>query len=646
VILNRAMRPRANARVVTLGGLGADSHSVGLTLLRHALSANGYEVEYLGIQNRLRTFFEYAHLSDVVMMSCMDGHARYYLKSFPELRMQFSAGASLWYIGGNLSVHDVSTLKSDLIPLGFARVFPAYVDIPTVLSLLARDLAAAPPRPPCSLPVSDVRPTARLLPPPDECMDLGRFTRQRQEVLEQWPTGSRARRLSENARFLSRQPSFALAQSLPTTKTTPLLQPRSGVALVENQIADFLALREAGADVLSYQVDSLTRSNAYPAAATAIAESRERRTSTLNGFPMVNHGVDELRRVISTIRMPLQARHSTRDPRLLAEISFAGGVTGFEGGAICYNVPYYKDYPIAESLDRWQYVDRLAGIYFERYGIVIDREFFGTLTAVLIPPSLAIVTNLIEVMLAVMQGVRSVSLGYAEQGNRSQDIAAVRVMRDMTATMLAEAGHYGVRVNTVFHQYMAAFPQDPERARALIVASATTAKLSAATRVLVKTPVEATRIPSVDDNREGLALSRQGIADAVALTLDEATIAQEESMLRKEVGQLIESVIACGSGSLTQGVPTAFARGLIDIPFAPSAENRGEVLTARDANGAVRFLNIGRLQLSAEVQEFHRSMIDGRRQAMGPEPRDDWALVEHDTSQVPLGHYQRWPLDE
>jgi methylaspartate mutase epsilon subunit len=634
-----------NTRVITLGGLGADSHSVGLTILRSALSAQGYRVNYLGIQNRLPAFFEQSRHSDVVMMSCMDGHSRHYLAAFPELRRRYPVDDCLWYIGGSLSVYDVDALLADLTPLGFNRAFSGYVAIPAVLSMLERDLAGRPDRPRAADPVEAVRPLpSRAVVPPDERMEPDRFKAQRTEVLEQWETGWAARRLDDNAAFLLRQPSFAAAQARPLGR--PLLQPRCGVALADDQVAAFLALRDGGADVLSYQVDSLTRSNDYAGARTAIAESRDRRTSTLNGFPMVNHGVEELRRIAATVRMPLQARHSTRDPRLLAEISFAGGVTGFEGGAICYNMPYYKDYSIVESLDRWQYVDRLAGLYFDRYGIVIDREFFGTLTAVLVPPSLAILTNLIEAILATMQGVRSVSLGYAEQGNRSQDIAAVRVLRDLGGRIPAQFGQPGVQVNTVFHQYMAAFPPDEQRARELIVASATTGALSGATRILTKTPVEAARIPSIEDNREGLLLSRRGLALSERTAPAEAVIKVEESMLRMEVDQLLASVFACGNGSLTQGVTNAFARGLIDIPFAPNRENRGEVLTARDADGAVRYLDPGRLQFSAEVRDFHRSKMDGRRSTMGSGPRGDWALVEYDTAQLPLGRYHGWPLDE
>src|SRR4029450_11503572 len=104
-------------------------------------------------------------------------------------------------------------------------------------------------------------------------------------------------------------------------------------------------------------VDSFTRLNDYARAEQAIHDSRRSRGSLLNGFPVVNHGVPGLRRVIWLVRGPLQTRHSTRDPRLLAEISYAGGVTAFEGGPICYNVPYYKKYPLDESINRWQYVE-------------------------------------------------------------------------------------------------------------------------------------------------------------------------------------------------------------------------------------------------------------------------------------------------
>ncbi len=633
-------------RVIALGGIGADAHSVGLTILRYALAGNGYTVHFMGTQNPLEDFFTAAAHVDVVMISCMDGHLRHYVSEFADLRLKYPDPDALWYVGGNLTLGDPGRLRAEARRIGFRRAFPQYVDIPTVLSCLTEDLAGRPPGPRVRPPVP--RPVAGppIAVPEDRRLSAEEFQGQREGVLESWRTGWRARDLADNAEFLVRQPSFTRAHLPSPVRRSPLLfQPRSGVALPADQRAAFTGLRRSGADVLSYQVDSLTRNNAYEMAADAIAESKERGTSTLNGYPMVNHGVDVLRRIISEVRAPLQTRHSTRDPRLLAEISCAGGVTGFEGGAITYNIPYFKDYPLARSLERWQYVDRLAGRYAEEFGIVIDREFFGTLTAVLIPPSLAIVVNLVEAILAAGQGVRSVSLGYAEQGNRSQDVAAVRVMRELGEKYLANLGYQGVQVNTVFHQHMAAFPHDLGRARQLITASAASARLSGASRVIVKTPVEATDIPSLADNTEGLRLSRLGAESAGTAVLDEAVIAEETTMLRAEVEQIFESVLAVGGASLTEGVTRAFDRGYLDVPFSPSNYNRGEVLTARDADGAVRFVNTGRLQLSSDVVEFNRHRMAERRRAETPPVSSDWQLVERDVLQVPSGRYRSWPLD-
>lgn len=628
-----------------LGGIGADAHSVGLTLLKHAITEAGYDVDFMGTQNTLEDFFRNAADADVVMISCMDGHLRHYLKQFPDLVRGHPDIDALWYVGGNLDVGSTERIHGEARRLGFRRVFPTYVDIPTVLAVLDEDLQVRPPTV-RGRPAAAPFPTQLGTAPPDRRLTVADLQRQRPEVLESWPTGARARDFADNAEFLLRQPSFAGAHLPRRHREPPLLvQPRSGVALAADQRAAFLALRQGGADVLSYQIDSLTRNNDYQRACDAIAESRERGASTLNGFPMVNHGVGVLRQLITEVRTPLQTRHSTRDPRLLAEISCAGGVTGFEGGAITYNIPYFKDYPLAQSLTRWQYVDRLAGLYREKFGVVIDREFFGTLTAVLIPPSLAIVVNIIEAMLAVSQGVGSVSFGYAEQGNRSQDIAAIRVLRELGQKYLANLGYPGVQLNIVFHQHMAAFPADRARATQLIVASAATGRLSGASRLIVKTPVEATTIPSVSDNREGLRLSRLGVSEADGIEVDERMVREEATVLRAEVDQIIESVLMAGGGSLTDGVTKAFALGYLDVPFSPSVHNRGEVLTARDAHGAVRYLNTGRLRFSSDVVEFHRSRMSERRRTEQPPVRSDWQLVERDVLRVPSGHYRRWPLD-
>jgi methylaspartate mutase epsilon subunit len=633
---------------VLLGGLGGDAHSVGLIILREALTAQGYRVRYIGTQNSLEDFLHLAGLCNVVMISSMDGHARYYLREFPSLKAQLAAKGTLWYLGGNLHLGEGFGCEKEFMEMGFQRVFVKFVDLNSVLEILARDLSdvdAVADYP--SLWEQSHPPTIHL---PgraaDTLLEAGTFERCRREVLGSWKTGRGVKSLEENAQFLSVQPSFARVQRhVNGNSQQVLIQPRCGVPLVDQQIKLFQAFKRSGVRVLSYQVDSLTRNNNYAGAEEAIRESHATGRPSLNGFPVINHGVPGMREVMRNVRTPLQTRHSTRDPRLLAEISYAGGVTSFEGGAICYDIPYYKDHPLAESISNWQYVDYLTGLYYERFGIVLDREFFGTLTATLIPPCLAIVTNIIEALLAVRQGVRCVSLGYAEQGHRVQDIAAIRTMRSMAAELLANMSYKDVQINTVFYQYMAAFPADTERSAELIRNSATTAALSGATRVIGKTPVEALRIPDIKDNLAGIRLIHQGVSEAANHSVDELEVARECDLIRREVEAIFESIIYCGDGDLAQGVVSGFAKGYLDIPFSPSTHNRGEVMTARDVAGAVRFISTGNLQFGAELREFHREKAGERRRAAGlRSPKQDYLLVENDVMQVSRGQYERWPL--
>lgn len=642
---------KRTGHTILLGGIGGDSHSVGLTILRHSLVQNGYRVSYLGTQNRLEDFFLLAPLANVVMVSSMDGHVHYYLRDFPELMKRYGVHATRWYLGGNLHIGPARGHARHFLEMGFDQVFEKFVDVKTVLHLLERELAEVEPVAHCPTLMAQATATDQLLlssAVSDEMLDAGSFAEQRGKVLEQWWTGTLARDLTSNAEFLAQQLSFPTVQrEVLNGQSSILIQPRSGVAGVSEQIELFQAFKSVGVRLLSYQVDSLTRNNNYPGVEEALRESRLAKTSTLNGFPVINHGVPALRRIIAEVGLPLQTRHSTRDPRLLAEISYAGGVTAFEGGAICYNIPYYKDYPLDCSIKRWQYVDRLTGIYYERFGIKLDREFFGTLTATLIPPSLAIVVNIVETVLAIQQGVKCVSLGYAEQGNRIQDMAAIRMLSQMTDEVVKQLGYQDIQINTVFHQYMAAFPATPQRAEELIYHSAITASLSGATRVIVKTAVEATRIPTLEDNLHALTLVRRGVLSVAQgqEVVDEARVTEESAIVRREVQAILDSLIYCGGGSIAAGIVNGFRQGLLDIPFSPSLNNKGAVMTARDKDGAVRFLTFGNLQLDRELRDFHRDKIQERRRLWGRRTeQEDYLLVEQDVLQIARGEHERWPL--
>jgi methylaspartate mutase epsilon subunit len=150
----------------------------------------------------------------------------------------------------------------------------------------------------------------------------------------------------------------------------------------------------------------------------------------------------------------------------------------------------------------------------------------------------------------------------------------------------------------------------------------------------------------VADNADAINLVRSGVADAAGFPLDEQKIVEECAIIEKEVELILDSVIHCGRGSLATGVVQAFRHGFLDVPFSPSIHNRGEVVTARDAEGAVRFLSMGQLQLDRELKDFHRSKMQDRLHTNGQllTERENYLLVETDVLQIAREQYERWPL--
>jgi methylaspartate mutase epsilon subunit len=628
---------------IVIAGIGGDAHSVGLSILRQAISLAGYKTVFLGTQNSISEIAELSINVDVVLISCMDGHAHHYLTVLPAFRER-SQSQAIWYLGGNPSMFANERAKHEFEKLGIDEIYLGYVEATDVLLSLEARLTG---RHPATGVPGNSRGSKRrtIIACTDDVLGNFEFGVQRREVLLQWSTGESASDLSANAAFLATKPKLAdLQNQVSKQGSQTLVQPRCGVASAGEQLQSFLSLVHAGANVLSYQVDSLTRNNNYVRAGAAMRESKRERQSTLNGFPVVNHGVPVLRHISEMVGVPLQCRHSTRDPRLLSEICLAGGVSAFEGGPICYNIPYYKDYSLAESIAAWKYVDRLCGIYADRFNLTIDREFFGVLTGTLIPPCIAIATGILEAALAARQGVRSVSIGYAEQGNRNQDIAAIQSVVPLTRWFFREIGLPQIEIFSIYHQYMAAFPENLDRARRLIRASSTTAAMAGATRILTKTAVEAFRIPTLSDNLEGLALTKSGLADGLHAPRDRDAIASERARIKAEVVSILDAVCALGRNDLSTGIIKGFESGILDVPFSPSVHNLGKAITARDLTGAVRFLEVGKLPFSKDITDFHSECMRARLKFAAIPWKERHKIVEEDVLALPRGKIDRWPV--
>ncbi|WP_329903712.1 methylaspartate mutase subunit E [Porphyromonas pogonae] len=441
------------------------------------------------------------------------------------------------------------------------------------------------------------------------------FFAQRKEVLEQWPTGKGVDFEEAVAYQKSIHPDrrFGAKLEKAAQEGVTLIQPRAGVALYTEHIKLLQYLETEGeADLLPSTVDSYTRLNRYNEAETGIEKSKETGRSMLNGFPIVNYGVDICRTVTSALSSPVQVRHGTPDARLLTEISIAGGFTSYEGGGISYNIPYSKNHSLEKTIAHWQYADRLVGLY-EEAGVSINREPFGPLTGTLIPPCISNAVAIIESLLAATQGVKDITVGYGQCGNLIQDIAAVRSLKLLTESYLSKYGFKDVRITTVFHQWMGGFPQDESKAFGVISWGAAAAALAKATKVIVKTPHEAMGVPTKEANASGLRATKQVISMLRDQDLREIPeVIKESKIIEEEVKCILDKVEELGKGDFALGTIAAFEAGVLDIPFAPSRFNAGKVMPARDNSGAIRILEMGNLPLSKSLKDFHRMKLEQR----------------------------------
>ena len=447
---------------------------------------------------------------------------------------------------------------------------------------------------------------------------IDEFLNVRRQVLTTWPTGADVdlEEAVQYQRGLPETKRFSAAMRTAKANHRLLLQPRAGVALIGEHIKLLKYLETEGdADLLPTTIDAYTRQNRYADAARGIEKSESSGASMLNGFPAVNHGVKNCRLVTESLSKPVQVRHGTPDARLLAEIALAAGFTSFEGGGISYNIPYAKNVPLLTSLTDWQYVDRLCGLY-EEAGVTINREPFGPLTGTLVPPCIGHAVAIIEGLLALEQGVRSITLGYGQGGNMIQDIAAVQALKDLAEEYFRNAGFSDFELTTVFHQWMGGFPEDEAKAGAVIGWGTVVACLAGADKIIVKTPHEAMGIPTKEANAQGLKATRQ-IVNMLAdqRPLDNQAIQSEKAIIQREVHCILRRLLELGKGDVKEGAVAAFASGVLDVAFAPSVCCKGKVLPMRDNEGCIRIFNRGAIPFDADLIAFHRERLEERARA-------------------------------
>jgi methylaspartate mutase epsilon subunit len=342
--------------------------------------------------------------------------------------------------------------------------------------------------------------------------------------------------------------------------------------------------------------------------------SEENEMDMLNGYPLVNHGYRTTRKMMTHFNRPVSLRHGTPDARLLIETAIASGIFEIEGGPITYLLPYSKNFPLDKAFLYWKYVERVCANY-SKLNEPINRESFGPLTATLVPPSITIVIQLLEMLLSLEEGVKSFSVSFSQQGSMIQDIVTGAVLRKLAKYYAAQIDCADAAIHLVYHQWMGAFPMNKDSAEQLINMSTVIAAMVGADKIITKTREEASGIPTREANAKTVANTQYtlSILNGLPKVVDE----QEEAILTQEVQAIMEAVFNDPADTLWRKAFNSIKNGIIDVPFSPHIINHNEMITIRDTRKNIRIIARGNVPIPDNCYAFEKAQCDLNKDTKG-----------------------------
>lgn len=368
-----------------------------------------------------------------------------------------------------------------------------------------------------------------------------------------------------------------------------VVQPRMGFSDPVDMRGGLRATRAARAtSVGTITLDSYTRVRDYTSARTALAAG-----TPLNGYPIVSHPAEVTRGVLDGLagpEFPVQVRHGSAQPCDIVEVLTALGLDATEGGPISYCLPYGR-VPVRESIREWARACRLFLRLRDTRGTEPHLESFGgCMLGQLCPPSLLIAITVLECVFFRAQGIRTVSLSYAQQTSRSQDREALGALRALAAEYLGDLDWH-----IVLYTYMGVYPVTREGALRLLCDSAELAVRGGAARLIVKTSAEASRVPTVAENVEALELAGAVAAASRRPPRGPADRPADSGVL-DEARALVEAVLNL-HGDVGRALGAGVERGFLDVPYCLHPDNPGRTRSRIEPDGRLAWSDTGLLPL-------------------------------------------------
>ena len=453
-------------------------------------------------------------------------------------------------------------------------------------------------------------------------IDEDQFLKMRQDALSQWPTGKEVN-LEEAIQYqkgLPESKSFLKVVQKLRKEGKTVVFPRGGTPILEDEIKLCKTLYESGVPLIPVTSDSYTRLFQLKKVQEGLEESIRLGKPMLNGYPIINHGVKNTRKVVESCPGAFNPRLSRLSQPLGAEIAFASGMTAISSSPSFLFSNYEKNARLEDNIRSSQYVFRLMGYYAER-GPIFSFDNHGMQPCGVFPYSVNIATAIADALIAAEQGVKSIIPMVNFEGHMAQDIAWIKAARKLMREYLDKFGYKDVLIPGSFGCQIPLFPspQNMGEAFGALGYTAVVAALAQVETVFVRTIDEAAGVPTA----EAHALSYRAanwileIVRSQKIEIDMKEIETEEKLTEMEVRAILDKVLEMGNGDIVLGCIKGVEAGILDSPFCPNVNVQDKVLGVRDVKGACRYVEFGNLPLPKEVKEFHREKIREREKAEG-----------------------------
>ncbi len=369
------------------------------------------------------------------------------------------------------------------------------------------------------------------------------------------------------------------------------VQPRMGMASVRDMRKGIKSVRDLKIPAIgTITLDSYTRMGQFEEAKKALRAGLD-----LNGFPLLAYSCQEIIDSLSSLASEdflIQVRHGTAKPEKIFKRLVQCNLFVTEGGPVSYCLPYSRT-PLEEAISSWKKACLILADYPTKSHL---ESFAGCILGQLCHPSILVALGILEALFFQKNGLRDISLSYAQQYSIFQDLAAVSAQKRLAHLYLSKELSWHI----VIYTFMGLFPETRKGYERILEESVNLATLSGAKRLIVKTYEESFQIPSVDSNL--IALTKA--YDFYSVSPKNANYdEEEEELIFSQSKTLIDAVLNLDK-KIENGLYKAFKAGYLDVPFCLHPDNQRLATCRIDQRGYLQWISVGKLPIKPKNDSF------------------------------------------